>query len=198
MKVHEGQGYQIFEGNVLDVLRTMPDESVSCVVTSPPYWGLRHYGIEPTAWGGNPEHKHAFVLQNVKKEMRLGINLAQSVKSTRGGGKKIAAVPAQNYDHGFCECGAWLGCFGNEPTPDLYIEHAVEIFREIKRVLRKDGTLWLNMGDSYANDGKWGGETGGKQAYLDDANRLRIGREKRFTGLKPKDMVGIPWMLAFA
>jgi DNA modification methylase len=102
-------------------------------------------------------------------------------------------------EHGsFCRCGAWLSSFGLEPTPELYVQHAVQIFREVKRVLRDDGTLWLNIGDSYANDGKWGGETGGKQAYLDDNNRKRVGRERRFTGLKPKDLVGVPWMLAFA
>ena len=65
-------------------------------------------------------------------------------------------------------------------------------------MLRADGVCWINLGDSYANDGKWGGETGGKQAYLDDSNRKRVGREKRVTGLKPKDLVGIPWRVAFA
>lgn len=114
----------------------LADKSVHCCVTSPPYWGLRDYGVS--------------------------------------------------------------GQLGLEKTPEEYIERMVQVFREVKRVLRDDGTLWLNMGDSYANDGKWGGETGGKQAYLDDNNRKRVGREKRFTGLKPKDLVGVPWMLAFA
>ena len=92
----------------------------------------------------------------------------------------------------------WGYALGLEPTPELYVEHMVAIFREVRRVLRPDGTLWLNLGDSYANDGKWGGETGGKQAYLPAADRRRDGRAKRSTGLKPKDMVGIPWMVAFA
>lgn len=90
------------------------------------------------------------------------------------------------------------GQIGLERTPEEYVEKMVSVFREVKRVLRDDGTLWLNIGDSYANDGKWGGETGGKPAYLDNNNRKRVGREKRFTGLKPKDLVGIPWLLAFA
>ena len=123
-------------GDALAVLRRMEPESVHCCVTSPPYWGLRDYG-----------------------------------------------VPGQ---------------IGLERTPEEYISRVTEVFREVRRVLRADGTLWLNIGDSYANDGKCGGETGGKQAYLDDNNRRRVGREKRLTGLKPKDIVGIPWMLAFA
>jgi DNA modification methylase len=120
----------------MEVLPTLPADSVDCVVTSPPYWGLRDYGFE--------------------------------------------------------------GQIGLEKTPDEYVGRLVGVFREVRRVLRPNGTLWLNLGDSYANDGKWGGETGGKQSYLDDNNRKRVGREKRFTGLKAKDLVGIPWMVAFA
>jgi DNA modification methylase len=88
--------------------------------------------------------------------------------------------------------------YGLEPTLELYIQHTVEILRECRRVLRKDGVLFWNIGDSYANDGKWGGETGGKQAYLDDDNRKRVGREKRKTGLKPKDLCLIPQRVAIA
>lgn len=87
---------------------------------------------------------------------------------------------------------------GSEVTPQEYVTHLVEVFRLVRDMLVDDGTLWLNIGDSYANDGKCGGETGGTQAYLDDANRKRVGREKKITGLKPKDLVGIPWLLAFA
>lgn len=87
---------------------------------------------------------------------------------------------------------------GLEQTPSAYVERLVEAFREVRRVLKPDGTLWLNIGDSYANDGKWGGETGGKQSYLGDNDRKRVGREKRLTGLKPKDLIGIPWAVAFA
>jgi DNA modification methylase len=90
------------------------------------------------------------------------------------------------------------GQIGLEQTPDAYVAELVAVFREVWRVLRDDGVLWLNLGDCYANDGKWGGETGGKQSYLDDNNRKRVGREKRVTGLKPKDLVGMPWRVAFA
>jgi DNA modification methylase len=97
---------ELIQGHVLDVLRTMPDESVNCVVTSPPYWGLRDYGLEPQVW------------------------------SPKGSGQGA---------------GAWRGSLGLEPDPALYVAHLVEIFREVRRVLRKDGTLWLNLGSSFAS-----------------------------------------------
>lgn len=87
---------------------------------------------------------------------------------------------------------------GAEVTPDAYLAELRAVFAEVWRVLRDDGTCWINIGDSYANDGKWGGRTGGKQSYLGEEDRTRVGREKRVTGLKPKDMIGVPWMLAFA
>ncbi len=127
--------WQILVGDVREQLRTLPDQSVHCVVTSPPYWGLRDYGVE--------------------------------------------------------------GQIGLERTPDDYVAGMVDVFREVRRVLRDDGTLWLNLGDSYANDTKWGGSTGGKHTVeLHGAGGL--GRNKRDTGLKPKELVGIPWRVAFA
>ena len=86
---------------------------------------------------------------------------------------------------------------GLEETPDQYIARMVEVFRAVRDVLADDGTLWLNIGDSYANDGKWGGSSGGKHAKALHGN-TSIGRTKVTTGLKPKDLIGIPWMLAFA
>lgn len=89
------------------------------------------------------------------------------------------------------------GQIGLEPTPDEFVAALVAVFREVRRVLRDDGTLWLNLGDSYANDGKWGGSSGGKHASaLHGATS--IGRGKVTTGLKPKDLIGIPWRVAFA
>ncbi|HDX0803395.1 TPA: site-specific DNA-methyltransferase [Stenotrophomonas maltophilia] len=89
------------------------------------------------------------------------------------------------------------GQIGLEQKPEEYVSKLVEVFREVHRVLRDDGTLWLNLGDSYANDGKWGGSSGGKHASaLHGATS--IGRGKVSTGLKPKDLIGIPWRIAFA
>lgn len=136
---------QVLEGDVLARLRELPDEAVHCVVTSPPYWGLRDYGVD--------------------------------------------------------------GQIGLESTPQDYVTKIVEVFREVRRVLSSDGTLWLNIGDSYAADR--GGthmpaETlaGGVGGHGDeDANRGRNGKVARRDctryGLKHKDLVGIPWRLAF-
>lgn len=89
------------------------------------------------------------------------------------------------------------GQIGIEATPQEYVSKMVEVFREVRRVLKPDGTLWLNLGDSYANDGKCGGSTGGK-AVAGPHGRLGPGRGRRESGLKPKDLVGIPWRVAFA
>lgn len=89
------------------------------------------------------------------------------------------------------------GQIGLESTPAEFVAKLVEVFREVRRVLRDDGTLWLNLGDSYANDTKWGGATSGKhaQAIHGDSG---IGRRRTNTGLKSKDLMGIPWRVAFA
>ena len=109
---------KIFEGDTLEVLKTFKDKSVNCIVTSPPYFGLRNYG-----------------------------------KS---------------------------GQIGLEATPELYVAKLVEVFNEGKRVLKDDGALWLNLGDSYSRSG------------------LNLGDSYSRSGLKPKDLIGIPWMVAFA
>jgi DNA modification methylase len=89
------------------------------------------------------------------------------------------------------------GQLGLEATPDEYIANMVEVFRLVRDLLADNGTLWLNIGDSYANDGKWGGSSGGKHVTSLHGN-TGIGRGKKNTGLKPKDLIGIPWLLAFA
>jgi DNA modification methylase len=97
----------------------------------------------------------------------------------------------------------WVGEWGQEPTPEEYVAHTVEAFRAVKRVLRRDGTLWLNIGDTYWNDpGGQQGSEGTIGAKAKEANR-QMGRRKRATGahhpvLKRKDLVGIPWRVAFA
>jgi len=130
-------------GHILDRLAELRDESVHCVVTSPPYFGLRDYGIEQQVW---PD--------------------------------------------------GWRGSLGLESTPALYIEHMVAVFREVRRVLRKDGTLWLNIGDCYAANGGQG--TGGNFARERRAYMQRNHRPPTPANIKPKDLLGIPWMLAFA
>lgn len=89
------------------------------------------------------------------------------------------------------------GQIGLEQSPQQYVDQIVSVFMEVHRVLRDDGTLWLNLGDSYANDENFGGYTGGKHASGLHGN-TKVGRLKRTTGLKSKDLIGIPWRVAFA
>jgi hypothetical protein len=189
---------KIIVGNSLEILRGTKDRTVHCIVTSPPYYGLRDYGIEPTVWGGDFKCEHVFSEEKSTREIRKGIGLEALSKEYRGGGKKAGAVPEVKIDRGDCQCGAWRGVLGLEPTPDLFVEHMVEIFEECRRVLRDDGTLWLNLGDTYAGSGRGG-------AYYDETSTLSGGQKNQkaamqgkrsrapqeMIGLKPKDLVGI-------
>ena len=143
--------YTLHHGDCLDVLATLPDCSVDCCVTSPPYFGLRDYGVE--------------------------------------------------------------GQIGLEPTPEKFVAKLVAVFREVRRVLRDDGTLWLNIGDSYA--GSWGNAGGhnrgsGTQREIKTGSVVKDQLERNGSfvpaakygffdlGVKPKDLIGIPWRVAFA
>jgi len=137
----------IYQGDVINRLKDLPDRSIQCVVTSPPYWGLRDYGVS--------------------------------------------------------------GQLGLESTPEEYVKNMVEVFREVKRVLKHDGTVWLNLGDSYASSIKGDNRTReekqkksnlnkNKNPELDKSQYIKQGTYKVVHGLKPKDLVGIPWRVAFA
>jgi DNA modification methylase len=128
----------IYHGDALATLAWMPKESVHCCVTSPPYWGLRDYG-----------------------------------------------VPGQ---------------LGLEATPEKYVDSMVAVFSEVKRVLRDDGTLWLNVGDSYSASpkGTLRGQEKSTLTSTETQEKSPVGINKLVDGLKPKDLIGIPWMLAFA
>ncbi|MDI2588073.1 site-specific DNA-methyltransferase [Psychrobacillus sp. NEAU-3TGS] len=132
---------KIYQGHCLDVLKTFTDESVNAVVTSPPYWGLRDYGM----------------------------------------GEQI----------------------GLESSVDEYVQALVEVFRQVKRVLRDDGTLWLNLGDAYAGSGKGRnadgkGNPGNNHMQSEGQFKGIVKLPKIMNGLKPKDLIGLPWRVAFA
>lgn len=95
---------------------------------------------------------------------------------------------------------AWTGCLGLEPTPEMFVAHLVLVFREVWRLLRSDGTLWLNLGDSYAGSGKgaWKNKDGQKEVYVNDPGNEVTKIPKNPSGLKNKDLVGIPWRVALA
>jgi DNA modification methylase len=139
--------YTIHHGDCLQVLATLPDNSVNCCVTSPPYFGLRDYGCD--------------------------------------------------------------GQIGLEATPEAYVAKMVDVFREVRRVLRDDGTLWLNLGDSYASGQSNNGGCSEKSTLGGGGGKYRAGSKNEAAynatkarpilhGVKPKDLIGIPWRVAFA
>ncbi|TDQ35251.1 DNA-methyltransferase [Aureibacillus halotolerans] len=129
---------KIYQGNCLDVLKTLPNASCQTVVTSPPYYGLRDYGVD--------------------------------------------------------------GQLGLEETVEEYVSNLVKVFREVRRVLKDDGTVWLNLGDSYAGSGKGATKDKGqpKHKYIPDPKSIATTLPKSPAGLSPKNLIGIPWRVAFA
>lgn len=129
---------QVLYGDALEQLRTLPDQSIHCCITSPPYYALRDYGV--------------------------------------------------------------AGQIGLESTPEEYIERLVRIFHEVKRVMRDDGTLWLNIADSYSGSGKgaWKNKERQKETYKVEPGSPQTRVRTTQGNIKKKDMIGIPWMLAFA
>lgn len=150
--------------------------------------------VEPTVWGGDPEHDHEWSAAGSVG----GGSQAQGATSLRPGRSNVGEQVMTGRTLGaLCDCGAWRGALGLEPTFQMYTAHLVEVFREVWRVLRDDGIAWLNLGDSYANDAKWGGASGGKHVAALHG-QTGIGRQKVVTGLPPKSLIGIPWRVAFA
>jgi DNA modification methylase len=126
---------KILNGDCIEMMRTLPEKSINCCVTSPPYYGLRDYGHE--------------------------------------------------------------GQIGLEETPDAFVQKLVEVFREVKRVLKDDGTLWLNLGDSYVGTGAKGEHKDPKHPEGRNA-QSDTPKNNKVAGLKSKDLIGIPWRVAFA
>ena len=170
----------LYKGSNLDVLKTLPDESINCVVTSPPYYGLRDYGTG-TWSGGDPDCNHIVSDINRGKD-----SIIQNNQNTGEGAGLYDICPM---------CGATKEDeqIGLESTPEKYVENMTQIFREVKRVLTKDGTLWLNLGDTYA----------GVMSRASSGGRAGDGHGEKFFkrtsgNLKPKDLIGIPFKVAFA
>jgi DNA modification methylase len=153
----------LYEAEALAALRQLPDESVHMAVTSPPFYGLRDYGTG--GWeGGDPDCDHK---PPSSPQLHIGSDGKMGRHNTNWDNRHGAYGPV-------CErCGAFRvdAQIGLEATLDEWLESLVAVFREVRRVLRRDGTLWLEIGDSYAGGGM---------------------------GVKPKDLLGQPWLLALA
>lgn len=171
---------RIFTGDCRDVLRTLEAGSIHSCICSPPYWGLRDYGIPPSIWGGDPKCEHVFGATERGKRKDM---LPAGETTSKSRSDTTERQNGASHDGGnFCiHCNAWRGCYGLEPTYQLYIEHTVEIFDEVWRVLREDGTLWINLGDCYATRPcGWSA-----QKYWDEDCDDRTFRDKPFSTISP-------------
>ena len=153
----------ILNGDCLEMLKTLPENSIDCCVTSPPYYALRDYGTG-TWEGGNPNCPH-YRTSKKSDKTATGHKRMQDAGSPVGDAIYKDVCPL---------CGAVRvdKQIGLEETPEKYIEKMTEVFMEVYRVLKPEGTLWVNIGDSYV-----------------------IKAEGKY---KQKDLIGIPWMLAFS
>ncbi|KKM27101.1 hypothetical protein LCGC14_1578090 [marine sediment metagenome] len=182
---------KIIQGDALQQLKELPEKSINMCMTSPPYWALRDYGTDvETIWDGEEDCEHDW---NSETKVWHG---------DRGKGKHkevFTDLKEQKSEHHFCsKCNAWKGQLGLEPTFDLYIKHLCDIFDEVKRVLRDDGTCWINLGDTY-NAGRSGGHAGGKKVFGDNENNLEAYPKQsgvNVDGIKAKSLVMIPFRFA--
>lgn len=179
---------EILVGDVRTRLKEIDDESVQCVVTSPPYWGLRDYGT--AKWeGGLQACDHLGNPMATRHKINANTNGSNDVKNSA----------IREFFKDICKkCGAKRidSQLGLEATPQEFVTNLCDVFDEVWRVLKTDGTLWLNLGDSYAGSGKGpAGNLGAKhnERHLEHKHSAIVPE-----GLKPKDLVGIPWRVAFA
>lgn len=168
-------------GNTLEVLKTLDSESIDCCITSPPYWSLRDYQTEPIIWDGKKDCVHEWGSKNVTLQHKEG--------ETNPGKEAWYKDKGASSDKGnqFCpRCNAWKGSLGLEPTFKLYLEHLFQIFDEVKRVLKKTGTCFVNIGDTYGGiNSRASNGNGGRAGF----GNKREGTFKRGTG---KSLIGIP------
>lgn len=200
----------ILLGDVRDVLPTLPDKSVQMCVTSPPYWGLRDYGT--ATWeGGDAECDH-MELRQPQSLAKLADKMAPRKNPRNPTRQDDEKINARSYRNLCGKCGARRidSQLGLESTPEEFVTNMVAVFREVRRVLRDDGTCWVNMGDGYATSGTSVPSSNSNhkdsKVYGDVGPGFRTGLSYQgqpsartaVSGLKPKDLVGMPWRLAFA
>ena len=177
---------RILIGDVWERLSEIPDATVQTVITSPPYFGLRDYGT--ATWeGGSPDCDH-----RVGRATRGGLTEFQQNNKGSFGDEAVWVCP---------HCGANRidSQMGLEETPEAYVEAMVALFREVRRVLKDDGTLWLNLGDSYfPHNGSRGNKTPAGDTLRGRDNGYQPAPKINAEGLKGKDLIGIPWRVAFA
>jgi DNA modification methylase len=176
---------KILHGDALERLKELPDECVDCCITSPSYYGLRDYGTGK--WEGGDENCD-----------HIRSNTKSANSNTGHNNVSLGSGDAINKE--LCnKCGAIRidKQIGLENTPEDYVAKLVDVFREVKRVLKPTGTLWLNLGDSYCN--AIHGTHTTKQTLAKEVNGTLIDKlQLKHPVLKDKDLMGIPWRVAFA
>lgn len=190
----------VYAGDAAEILPTLPQGSVNCCITSPPYYGLRDYGT--ASWeGGDERCDHEPDRAKIKRITRASTLMGGSATN-----EENAALKQQKRD-GIEKCGK-CGAkrvdkqVGLEDTPEAYIQKLADIFDSVHKLLRKDGTLWIVIADTYA---AYYGDKYGKTNSLGRNRKENKGQsppsKKSFdfkaSDVKPKDLIGIPWMLAF-
>lgn len=188
----------IYHGDCRAALKMMPPDSVHCVVTSPPYYGLRDYGTG-TWEGGDPQCEHQSGNQvadsKAPRAITAGVRPGADVSVCR----KCGAVRVDQ-QLGLEKIPDCLGWATGAACGKCYVCHLVAIFREVRRVLRDDGTVWLNLGDSYTSIGHKKSHSGfGTTTLAGGKSQENMpARENNGPGLKHKDLMGIPWRVALA
>lgn len=185
---------EILFGDNRETMKNLAQDGVKVqmCVTSPPYFGLRDYGT--ATWeGGDPECNHF-------RDTKISENC---VTGHSGMADASAAVGDAIYKDVCKKCGAKRvdQQIGLEETPEAFVENLVDVFRHVREILADDGTLWVNLGDSYYNYRNTNGQDFVKQSFATNRQDLPLkspSRSNILKGLKNKDLIGVPWMFAFA
>jgi hypothetical protein len=203
----------------------LADQSVACIVTSPPYYGLRAYeNLAPTVWCGGSyvpipnappvvipgptpavmaTCAHGWeVTAKMQGNTKPGIHSSLDRHGADGRSPYLDAQPGKVHESATCRiCGAWRGVLGGEETPQRYVWNLLQVLRECSRVLRDDGTLWLNLGDAAASGNRVGHGT--RVGYKQQTNRGMNGtqdpcRPPQPAGYQDGALLGLPWQVALA
>ncbi|MBA7702356.1 hypothetical protein ES703_111120 [subsurface metagenome] len=186
---------KVILGDCVEVMRKWPVDSIDLVVTSPPYWGLRDYGSETVRlWGGDPECEHEWNEYIFPKRGHPGDKSTLVGTQPAPLSKSIGGTTTNTC----VQCGAWRGSLGLEPHPQMFIDHLVDICRDIRRVLKPSGTFWLNLGDTYYGSGGKGGQYEKFMPDKGQPDHYRQSSKTRSNWLQPKQKLMMPSRVAIA
>jgi len=180
----------ILQGHILDKIKEIPDKHVYCCITSPPYYALRDYGDDTSFVWGDKDCEHEFELYKTKcVGGHSGGMETSGIHNKKLAEKRCIGTGSNNeISIGNCQkCGAWKGQLGLEPTPELFIEHLMQVFDEVWRILKPDGSCWVNLGDSCSRRRK-------------NSNDYRVleGLNTRTKNVTSKSLIVIPEMFVLA